>query len=293
MFRSFLSAFACLGLCVACSPTADEAEGARSYPALWQIAREDGMVEGWLFGTVHSLPDDMAWRSPRLEEVVQQADTLVVEVADLEDREAMAALFESMAYDRVEGPVRDRVREDLQDEFDALIVKAKVRRAYFDSMESWAAALALAQAANPNRSGSGADRELIADFADRPLVELEGAREQLEIFDRLPPPQQRDLLDAVLEEASAQDRTPGRVANVWGEGNIEELEALTQAGMLADPELRAALLVDRNEAWAARLENLLSAPSRPLIAVGAGHLLGEAGLPALLRERGYVVTRVE
>jgi len=63
--------------------------------------------------------------------------------------------------------------------------------------------------------------------------------------------------------------------------------------MLADKELRQALLVDRNTAWTLRLENLLSAKDRPLVAVGAGHLLGPDGLPAMLEKDGYIVRRLD
>lgn len=293
MWKRFAFGFAALALATACEQQAAQPPDQATYPALWEIAREDGAVEGWLFGTVHALPDDVAWRSPRLEQVVEEADMLVVEVGDLRDGAKLSALFEDMAFDRPEGPIRARIREDLRDEFDELLVAAKVRRSYFDPMESWAAALALAQVAQEGRPENGADRALIEAFDGRDLIELEGARSQLAIFDSLPRAEQRDLLNAVLEEAATHGREPGRLARLWREGDTDELQKLTQSGMLADPELRQALLIDRNTAWARRIENLLSARDRPLIAVGAGHLFGDAGLPALLRASGYVVTRVQ
>ena len=135
-----------------------------------------GMELGWMFGTIHALPDGTRWRSERLDTVVGQADMLVVEVANLENGEALSALFEQMAYDRPAGPIAERIDPELRGEFEELLVKAKVRRGYFDPMESWAAALALAQVAQTAKAENGADRALLAAFDKREVVELEGAR---------------------------------------------------------------------------------------------------------------------
>lgn len=295
MKRGFLTSI-CLALSVliaACSsqPDIDKAEG--PHPALWEIVNGSGSVEGWMFGTIHALPDGTKWRSPRLAEVIDNADTLVVEVANLEDGAELSRLFGEMAFDQPTGPLEIRIDPQFRDEFETLLAKAKVRRNHFDSMESWAAALALSQVAQSNKSQNGADRALLAAFEGREIVELEGARKQLAIFDRLPESEQRDLLNAVLEESKEYGDGRGALAEAWLAGDLDQLTQLTRRGVLADPELEKALLHDRNASWAAQIENLLSAEDKPLIAVGAGHLLGEGGLPALLQERGYTVRRIE
>jgi uncharacterized protein YbaP (TraB family) len=246
-----------------------------------------------LFGTIHALPDGAKWRSPQLDAVLAEADMLVVEVANLENGDELSTLFEEMAFDRPAGPLAQRIDPALRDEFETLLVKAKVRRGYFDPMESWAAALALAQVAQSSKSENGADRALLAVFDKREVVELEGARKQLAIFDTLPESEQRDLLNAVLEESRANEGEISTLATAWLEGDTEQLTQLTRRGILADPELAQALLRDRNADWAAQIENLLSARDKPLIAVGAGHLLGADGLPTMLEARGFTIRRVE
>ncbi|QYJ06017.1 TraB/GumN family protein [Qipengyuania flava] len=295
MSRRFLPALcASLALLLAsCSQQPDTAKPEGPYPALWEISDGNGAVEGWMFGTIHALPDDTKWRSPQLDTVLGEADMLVVEVANLEDGAELSRLFEQMAFDRPAGPIVDRIDPNLRSEFEALLVKAKVRRTYFDPMESWAAALALAQVAQSAKSENGADRALLAEFDKREVVELEGARGQLAIFDSLPEAEQRDLLNAVLEESRDYEGEIGTLAQAWLEGDTDRLSQLTRRGILADPELEEALLTRRNSDWAAQVENLLSAQDRPLIAVGAGHLLGDEGLPAKLEARGYAIRRIE
>ena len=53
------------------------------------------------------------------------------------------------------GAVAQRIDPALRDEFETLLVKAKVRRGYFDPMESWAAALALAGPGSVLRDANG------------------------------------------------------------------------------------------------------------------------------------------
>lgn len=262
-------------------------------PALWEITGPSGEREGWLFGTVHALPDDFDWRSMRLERSLAEADMLVVEVANLGNDGSIGRIFEDIAYNRADGPVADRIDPALRDEFEALVVKAGVRRNYFDTMESWAAALALAQVGQDGDAGNGVDLALIKDFKGREIVELEGARRQLAIFDSLPEKEQRDLLNAVLAESAEPGDPLAEMALSWRKGDTAQLARLTGRGILADKELREVLLLGRNRAWAAQIENLLSAQAKPFIAVGAGHLLGPDGLPAMLEKDGYKVRRIQ
>ena len=263
------------------------------FPAMWEITDQEGTVEGWLFGTIHALPDGAKWRSPRFQAISEGADMLVVEVSGLGNGDAISKIFNDLAFDNPPVPLADRITPAHRPQFDALLVKSKVRSDYFDGMESWAAALALAQVAQTGSAENGVDRALLGDFADREIIELEGAQAQLAIFDSLPEKEQRDLINAVLEESAAYEKDQGILARTWKRGDIAQLEKLTQRGILADPELKQALLINRNEAWAAQVENLLSAEAKPLIAVGAGHLLGERSLPKLLEERGYSVRRIQ
>jgi hypothetical protein len=112
----------------------------------------------------------------------------------------------------------------------------------------------------------------------------------LTIFDRLPEEDQAALLVSVTEN---DPETEARLARLWREGDIEAIAAETHKGMLADPELREALLLARNRAWEARIASMLQAGTRPFVAVGAAHLAGPDGLPAMLAEQGYEVRRVQ
>lgn len=264
------------------------------FPALFEVTDSAGKVEGWLFGTIHTLPDGVQWRSDGFNAVVQQADLLVVEVNNVSDDAALGALFRALAYDEPAGPsIGERLDPSLRPDYTNLLEQEGASGSQFDAMESWAAALGIAQLVQHGESENGVDRLLLGEFASREVIELEGAREQLSVFDDLPEKEQRDLLGAVIREAALPQGERDSLAANWKSGNLEQLEKVTRQGMLADPELRQALLVDRNRDWATKIENLLSTEARPLVAVGAGHLLGPDGLPSLLEASGYKVRRIQ
>ena len=293
MTTRLLFLFAILFVLAGCQSEPTPQSEPSELPAIWEISGPSGQVEGWLFGTIHALPDGVQWRSSKLEGLLADADMLVVEVAGLEDGDELTRTFTSLAFDTPGPALAQRIDPALRERYEELLTSARVRRDQFDRMESWAAALSLAQVAQSGRIENGVDKALLRDFADGEVVELEGARAQLAIFDQLPEADQRDLLNAVIEESRNSEREAGRLARSWRNGDLQGLEEVTGQGMLADEELYEALLARRNRAWAGQIENLLSAPQRPFIAVGAGHVVGQDGLPRLLAQRGYALRRVQ
>ena len=282
----------CLAI-VALAACGEPAEPLSGSPALWVIEGNGGEPEGWLFGTVHALPRDVHWDGPALDQAMASANTLVVEVRGLSDEAAIGRIFSRLATDTPQPPLLDRVDPDRRSGLDRLVDRAGADRAGLDRMETWAAALALARSASTGSTSEGVDRELERRFADRPVVELEGAKRQLSVFDSLPESEQRDLLSAVIDESLSADGRNDILIRAWLTGDLSTLGRETRQGMLADPELYEALVDERNRAWADRIAELITKGDRPFVAVGAGHMLGRDGLPALLKERGYTIRRLQ
>lgn len=267
---------------------ADEAAN----PALWEVTLADGRPAGWLFGTIHALPDDTEWRTPAVDRAIAQADLLVVEVKDLDNRPKLAATFTRMSHADGLPPLSERVSPSRRPNLARLLHKGGYREADFTAVETWGAAIMLARLSDSSPSENGVDRALVADFRARPVEELEGVANQFAIFDALAEADQRDLLGAVVEEDTMSTGDSARLARRWLAGDMDAIAREGDEGLLADPELRKALLTDRNRAWAERVAALIKAGKRPLVAVGAAHLAPPEGLPELLAARGYRVARV-
>jgi len=300
--RLIASLFALLSLCAlgACGAgnrdASDamllEGEGAPS-PLLYEITSDYGSVEGWLFGTIHALPDGVTWRNEAIERVSEQADHLLVEVAAMEDRQGIARTFTELATTPDLGPLPPRIDPELHAALADMIVRSETPLGDFNETETWAAAIMLAQVDAIGRPRNGVDRALIRDFNDRVVGGFETPGMQLGVFDALDEEDQRDLLEGTVREWMVSRDNPGWLTRAWLRGDLETIENATSQGIMADPELREALLVQRNRDWMGTLLAALQSSRRPLIAVGTAHIVGPDGLPALLEAEGYSVRRIQ
>ncbi len=262
-------------------------------PALYELASADGTVEGWLFGTIHSLPDGVEWQTPKFEQALNKADVLLVEVRDLDNRHHMQDLFAERAYTLGEPPLIGKVPQPHRAQLLALLAENGANISDFADMETWSAALTIAELAGETDIENGVEQYLLDSVSGDRTLEIEGAERQLDIFDTLPEKEQRDLLLAILADIENGRDDPFATARKWYSGKIGDLASPEESALLADSELREALLIRRNRAWADILQGMLEKQPRPFVAVGAAHVSGPDGLPALLEQRGYAVTRIQ
>lgn len=292
---AFACFFALLMFLTACSGEND-ADTAKAYPPpdplFYELADARGQVKGWLLGTIHALPEGVSWRTPAIDQVTRQSELLLVEVADVGASDSIAQTFAQLSYTPGLGPIEARIPSKLHPQLSSMLEAGNLAGDNFEDVEDWGAALMLARVDAPGRPEFGVDRALIAQFADREVIGFETARAQLSIFDQLAADDQRALLEGTIDEWATSRSDPERLMRAWLTGNIEALESASTQGIMSDPELRAALLLDRNAAWMKRIGPILDADRQPLIAVGAAHLVGADGLVSMLERDGYRVKRI-
>jgi uncharacterized protein YbaP (TraB family) len=292
VIRALLALLMLCGVSAGCSEQTAPPPQQAPKPALWAIEHPSGGAAGWLFGTIHALPDGTQWETPAIARAVDDAGVLVVEVRDL-DPARMAATLDALALDDPGPPLAERLTPVPRRALAELLERKGKPAGAYDDLESWAAALALSRLAGTVPVANGVDKALTRRFAARPIAELEGAAAQLTIFDRLPERTQRAMLAAVIAEQDDPAADARALAQAWLAGDMALIERTARRGLLADPALYRALAVDRNRAWIQAIVPMIEDGRRPLVAVGTVHMVGPEGLPALLAAQGYPVRRVQ
>lgn len=137
-----------------------------------------------------------------------------------------------------------------------------------------------------------------AQQEDKAVRELESAEYQLALFDTLDAGQQEQyLLENLsgLEDGKSLRDSEDLIA-AWTNADAPRIQAalrtLTTGGTVSADFLQRVLLGQRNPAMATRIEHILQQESVAFVGVGLLHLVGDDGLPQLLRRRGYEVEQL-
>ncbi|VAV89878.1 hypothetical protein MNBD_ALPHA04-1332 [hydrothermal vent metagenome] len=299
VFLSFIAA-ACLTACNASPQPVELNTVKEGKPSLWKVTGTKSEQKGsaFLFGTIHILPKDVKWRTPVLENAISQSDRLIIEVLGLEDTAAASKIFAKLALSPGQPGVEERVKPSLRDDLDKMIDKANIPEFALNRMESWAVALSLASAQTNGlglTSGEGVEKKLTTQFVElkKPVEGLESIEQQLGYFDKLPEAQQREMLTSVVEEAGGTKEAFEELFNAWITGDGEKIVKLSDGGLLADPEIRQKILVDRNLDWAKQLDKKLQQPGTSFVAVGTAHLVGFDAVQEMLAKRGYKIEKIQ
>ncbi|HMT44739.1 MAG TPA: TraB/GumN family protein [Chakrabartia sp.] len=301
MIRKFLialcaSLLALVGLGHFAADAKRKADTPPARPALWVLSDQDTTI--YLFGTIHLLPKGLAWRSPKLEAAMAKSDTLVLEVAGLEDREHTAAIMLKAAITPGLPPLVERVPADKRAKLETLANDAGVPLSALNAFEDWAAAITLAVGSlkdlglDPNE---GAEEQLRRTFAARgkPVQGLETAEQQFGYFDHLSPAAQQTLLISTIDESSNAKTEFDRMLGAWKAGDEKKMALSFDDELKLSPELFEVLLKKRNANWAQWIDDRMDKPGTLFIGVGAGHLAGPDSVQRMLKKRGFKVKRVQ
>jgi uncharacterized protein YbaP (TraB family) len=256
----------------------------------------------WLFGTVHAGKLDWYPLEPTVTEAFESAGRLVVEL----DARNAQAIQEAFARRGVY-PKGETLDKHLS--ASTLAAARRVAQRYdlswtsISTLRPWAVTLLLSGLMLEKagfQSALGADQYFLsrASKLSKPVDELESADLQLGLFDELSISQQEQLLAELLKGIDNGSGLKLAIAMVEGWSHADEAAVLRvmhkelTGTTVTALWMRRVVLGKRNRDMAARVATLLRTEPSLFVAVGMLHLLGEDGVPQLLRQRGIEVTKI-
>jgi len=286
--RKHFSVFG-VALCMALATGAVRAE-----PALWKVTGGKSAV--YLFGSVHLLPEGGFTVGGELADALRQADRVCMEIDPAsQDESATTAITLARAVDPDGRTLFDLLGDDA-DRVRAAAEDAGIPLEALSMFEPWFAGLTVSVMA---LQAHGYD----AEHGVEQIIEAEARREgktgcgletidgQLGLLDGLSAELQEEILLQAIDEAGDIESTIGPMLESWREGDEAGLERSLEEDFDGYPELADVLIYRRNAAWANQVSEMLRGDEDVLLVVGAMHLVGDRGLPALLSKRGFHVER--
>lgn len=267
----------------------------KAHPALWAVRDADTTL--YLFGTVHQLPPNIDWDEGAVGTAIRNADILFLELSP-EETSSVPAAFEALARRSPAPDLSVRFGPKMASQLEAIADVDDIAVDQIATLDDWAIAVLVGRAQSERAGLSpayGVEPVLTARFAaaGKPVRGLESAKAQLKLFDTLPAAAQRAMLKRAVD---GWDKGPQEIATMlsaWKGGDTAALAAKMNGDLEQVDGLADALITARNRRWADWASRRMDSPGTVLIAVGAGHLTGDASLVALLGERGLTVTRLQ
>jgi len=274
------------------------ARDARDHGMLWRIRR--GGASSYLFGTIHVGKLEWVMPGPRLRAALAAVDTIALEIDPTDARLAERMVIAGGDARRVVLP--SALAERLSRRLDSACLPAPARPA-IEAMHPLMQALTLSVLeARWEGLDAGFGQEValagIGRASQQHIVSLETPESQMAALMPKGSDEMQRAIAGTLDqvESGATRRTLGRLAAAWARGDLGEIEQYERWCECVpdedDRRMLKRLLDDRNPAMARRIDALHRAGHKVLAAVGALHMVGPKGLPALLRAQGFTVERL-
>lgn len=256
-------------------------------PAIWKVTDKDTSI--FLFGTIHVLPYNFDWRTAQLDEIVEDAGSLIVEGGAVPTYQPSAPSRLPPVIDRLNGEARILWRG-------MLAMLSEENSAAFNALPTWKVAQQIDATARRRRApplDAGADNQLIQIFkgSGKMVEAIKNSAEVDKMLSAAPEEEQRQVLTAQIYDVARSISIGERMTTFhrWARGQRLNAnpEKVTRGGGLSD-----RLLDKRNAAWANTIVQRMKYPGAVLVAVGAGHFEGERSLLTELAERGLQAKRI-
>jgi uncharacterized protein YbaP (TraB family) len=263
-----------------------------AHPAFWTIHGPKGTV--YLVASLHLLPPNTQWRRPEIDAAMRGADSFVFEVptGPSEHAEETQFIFANGLLPAGD-TLSKHLDEDGKRDFRRALHLAGMEQRNLDQKQPWLAEVVLTVQSMYRRKYSAkgtpeGEAHAFATGNGRDIRYLDTTRQQLEFLQGADRSEGVEQFRTVLADFPNQPAREQRFVEAWAAGDLALSASLITAG-LHDLPHEQALLNERNRDWAAQIQGMLNENRSFFIVVGMAHLVGEHGVPSLLRAAGVTI----
>lgn len=246
----------------------------------WHTSNEVSTV--YLLGTIHVGHEGMYPLDPKIEEAFRASDTLVVEL-DIHAIDPVQ-VQQKMMY-TPPASLRDALSEEVYEQLTTYFVENYgIPASVISQMKPGLAVITLVMLKMQEFGYDpqwGVDTYLLNTRRDQNLVALETLDFQISLFEALG----EEVIAKELDKLDDMEDMFNRMVAAWESGDMDTLEEIITEGFDdASEELYELMFTKRNHAMTEKIQELIEEPGTYFVAVGAGHMIGDDGIVALLSE---------
>lgn len=281
-----------LALLISCNALAAEDRG-----LLWRVESPTATV--YLLGSIHFADKSFYPLRKDIEQAFLQADNLVVEVDMNADRiEQIRSLIQAEGHYPEGETIRDHISVNTYTSLQTQLEKLSIPYALVEQQKPGILMMTLTSV-QMMKMGFAPEQGIDAYFLRRaqalhkPVLELESVSQQMQLMLGM---SDGDLLlqESLTGLGQVEESMRALVAS-WKQGDAVKMNQLVFDDVLKQhPEYQSiyqALFFKRNIAMAEKIQQYLTTQENYFVVVGAGHMIGEQGIAAILNNAGHAVAR--
>ncbi|MFJ7733152.1 TraB/GumN family protein [Lysinibacillus sp. NPDC097231] len=267
----------------------------------WVVEDEDTLV--YLLGSIHLGTPDLYPFDKKLVKAFDEADALLVEANILDTKGLEYSAEKGMYSDG--STLKDAVAPETYAKLEKVAKLYNLPMEELTLQKPWMLTSTLSLLAMDDSFGMtpqelamhGIDIYFLlnAQLQQKPVIELEGTKAQIDMFDALSPEAQEQSLVAVLDNIiNPSEENQAKILEEWftswKQGNVEEFAKSFQAMQGESSEYNEMLFGLRDEQMAKKIMNVLKEKKGTyFVVVGSGHYLIEKSVRYHLEKNGYKV----
>ncbi|CAN5806784.1 TraB/GumN family protein [soil metagenome] len=280
---------------ISCDGKSQYASAENSKSLLWEVTGNQLQKPAYIFGTMHLLCASDAKLSDNFQKVITNADEIYFEV-DMDDMSQLLSGF-SAGTMKNETTIKELYTDEeytrVKAFFDAHGMGMQLQ--LFSKMQPMLISALVYQTVLPCTQADGMELSImqLAHKQKKEIKGLETVAFQASVLDKIPYDKQaKELLNSIDSLENAAKETEEMIS-LYKEQDVDKLlEFSLKSEGGSTSEMQDVMIDQRNRNWIDQFPDITK-DKNLLIAVGAGHLGGKAGILTLLKEKGYTIRAIQ